>query len=98
MCANGPLAIAGVVPAVARGISPEVAVLPVPAAGLPAGRFVRPAVGLGLALAAAAAAAAAKPPVGLWQSMQSEEGVLFSCAPSVLVLSEVPNHFVPDGA
>jgi hypothetical protein len=88
-CENGPLAGSAVVPAVAdkavvpavaRGFGPETVGLPV---GLPAGRIERPLVGLlGLALAAAAAA---KPPVGLWQSMQSEVAVLFSCEPSVLV-------------
>ncbi len=81
-CENGPLPGNGngngLVPAVARGfVGPK-------ADGLPVGRTGTPVVGRGLALAAAAAAAA-KPPVGLWQSMQSEAGVLFSCEPSVLV-------------
>src|SRR5207245_727687 len=64
-CENGPLPGNEVVPAGGRGVGPEAG-----AVGLPAGRTVRPPVGLGLALAAAAAAAA-NAPVGLWQSVQA---------------------------
>jgi hypothetical protein len=67
------------------------------AAGPPAGRFVRPLVGLGLALAAAAAAAA-KPPVALWQSMQSADAELPAWLPIVSVLCLVPYHEAPLGA
>ena len=64
---------------------------------MPAGRFVSPVVGLGLALAAAAAAAA-KPPCGLWQSMQSAVVELPWCLPIVAVPMLTPNHVAPLGA
>ena len=75
-----------------RGVGPEAG-----AVGLPAGRTVRPPVGLGLALAAAAAAAA-NAPVGLWQSMQSAVVLLPWWLPIVAVLKVVPYHLVPLGA
>jgi hypothetical protein len=95
---NWPPATDVVVPVGAGAVRPEVgaAVDPTPA-GLPAGLTVRPLVGRGLALAAAAAAAA-KPPVGLWQSMQSAVVELPAWLPIVLVLRLVPYHVAPLGA
>ena len=86
------MAAGAAVPSAARAPKPEVG-----AVGLPAGRIDRPVVGRGLALAAAAAAAA-KPPVGLWQSMQSAVVVLLSWLPIVSVLRLAPYHAAPFGA
>jgi hypothetical protein len=84
-------------PVVGRGVAPDDGpVTGVTARGTGAGRFATTAAGLGLAWAAAAAAA--NPPVGLWQSMQSEAGVLPWWLPIVAVLMLAPNHFVPPGA
>ena len=94
VCENGPLPASAVAPAAARGAGPAAGVT---GRGVGAGRFARTAAGLGLPWAAAAAAAA-KPPVALWQSMQSEAVVLPWWLPIVAVLMLAPNHFVPLGA
>ena len=90
-CENGPVPATDPGPGVTRG-GPALG-----SVGLPVGRTGTPPVGLSLALAAAAAAAA-KPPVGLWQSMQSAVVLLPWWLPIVAVLKLTPYHVAPLGA
>jgi hypothetical protein len=91
-CEYGPVPASDAAPEAARPRGPVVG-----ATGVPDGRTAGPPVGLGLALAAAAAAAA-KPPVELWQSMQSAVVELPWWLPIVAVLKLTPYHLAPLGA